>query len=89
MYFSALLWYRVPLTEFLVVERADRTREATRHSGILMPALLNEPYRHRIAVEFSVAGLDRGDDDEDGVHDQRTARKTKPTTARQKNRGAL
>src|SRR2546423_1572226 len=31
--------------------------------------LLNEPNRHRVAVEFSVAGLDGGDDDEDGVQD--------------------
>ena len=30
---------------------------------------MNEPDRHRVAVEFSVAGLDGGDDDEDGVQD--------------------
>jgi hypothetical protein len=30
---------------------------------------LNEPDRHRVAVEFSVARLDGGDDDEDGVQD--------------------
>ncbi len=29
--------------------------------------LLNEPDRHRVAVEFSFAHLDGGDDDEDGV----------------------
>ena len=29
--------------------------------------LLNEPDRHRVAIEFAVARLDRGDDDEDGV----------------------
>ena len=31
--------------------------------------LLNEPDRHRVAIEFSIAGLDRSDDDEDGVQD--------------------
>src|SRR5947207_1641413 len=31
--------------------------------------LLNEPDRHRVAIEFSIAGLDGGDDDEDGVQD--------------------
>ena len=28
---------------------------------------MNEPDGHRVAMEFPVAGLDRGDDDEDGV----------------------
>jgi hypothetical protein len=31
--------------------------------------LLIEPDRHRVAIEFSVARLDGGDDDEDGVQD--------------------
>ena len=30
-------------------------------------ALLDEPDRHRVAVEFSIAGLDGGNDDEGGV----------------------
>ena len=30
-------------------------------------ALLNEPDRHRVAIEFPVACLDGGDDDEDSV----------------------
>src|SRR3954471_13871764 len=33
--------------------------------------LLNEPDRHRVTIEFSVATLDGGDDDEDGVQDQK------------------
>ena len=32
-----------------------------------MHKLLDEPDRHWVAIEFSVARLDRGDDDEDGV----------------------
>jgi hypothetical protein len=32
-------------------------------------ALLNESDRHRVAIEFSVAGLDGGDDGEDNVQD--------------------
>ena len=31
--------------------------------------LLNEPDRHGVAIEFSVARLDGGDDDEDSVQD--------------------
>jgi 2,4-dienoyl-CoA reductase-like NADH-dependent reductase (Old Yellow Enzyme family) len=31
--------------------------------------LLNEPDRHRVAIEFPIARLDRGDDDEDGIQD--------------------
>jgi len=30
---------------------------------------LDEPNRHRVAIEFSLARLDGGDDDEDGVQD--------------------
>jgi len=33
------------------------------------PSLLNEPDRHGVAVKLAVAGLDGGDDDEDGVQD--------------------
>jgi hypothetical protein len=42
--------------------RAQRIGEA-------QSRLLNESDCHRVAVEFSVAGLDGGDDDEDGVQD--------------------
>lgn len=31
--------------------------------------LLNEPDRHRVAIELPIAGLNRSDDDEDGVQD--------------------
>ena len=31
--------------------------------------LLNEPDRHRVAIELSITGLDGGDDAEDGVQD--------------------
>jgi hypothetical protein len=37
--------------------------------------LRDEPDRHWVKIEFSVAGLDGGDDDEDGVQDLKGSRK--------------
>src|SRR5688572_24579966 len=34
-----------------------------------LQGLLQEPDRHRVAIEFSIARLDGGDDDEDRVQD--------------------
>ena len=39
--------------------------------------LLNEPDRHRVAIEFSVARLDGGDDGEDNVQDPKDAQEKK------------
>ena len=36
---------------------------------------MDEPDRHRVAIEFSVARLDGGDDDEDGVQDPKDGEK--------------
>jgi hypothetical protein len=38
---------------------------------------LNEPDRHRVAIEFSVARLDGGDDDEDSVQDPKDGQENK------------
>jgi hypothetical protein len=47
-------------------------------------ALLKEPDGHRVAIEFPVARLDGGDDDEDGVQPPKDRQETKPTRIRQK-----
>ncbi len=49
--------------------------------------LLNEPDRHRIAVEFSVARLDGGDDDEDGVQDPEDGQENEADQDQAKDRG--
>lgn len=48
--------------------------EATKRWGA---PLLDEPDRHRVAVEFAIAGLDGGDDDEDGVQEPEDGQKNK------------
>ncbi len=50
-------------------------------------ALLNEPDRHRVAVEFSVARLDGGDDDEDGVQDPEDGQENEADQDQAKDRG--
>src|SRR5437868_5487254 len=53
----------------------------------LRRALLNEADRHRVAVEFSVAGLDGGDDDEDGVQDPEDEEENEADQDQAKDRG--
>lgn len=49
--------------------------------------LLDEPDRHRVTIEFSVARLDGGDDAEDGVQDPEDGEKNKADQHQAKNRG--
>ena len=49
--------------------------------------LLNEPDRHRVAIEFSVARLDGGDDDEDGVQDPKDGQENEADQDEAKDRG--
>ncbi len=49
--------------------------------------LLNEPDRHRVAVEFPVARLDGGDDDQDGVQDPEDGEENEADQDQAKDRG--
>src|ERR1700674_4726593 len=49
--------------------------------------LLNESDRHRVAIEFSVAGLDGGDDDEDSVQDPKDGQENEADQDQAKDRG--
>ena len=49
--------------------------------------LLDEPDRHRVAIEFSIAGLDRSDDDEDGVQDPKDRQENEADQDQAKDRG--
>ena len=49
--------------------------------------LWNEPDRHRVAIEFSVARLDGGDDDEDGVQDPKDRQEKEADQDQAKDRG--
>ena len=49
--------------------------------------LLNEPDRHRVAIEFSIARLDRSDDDEDGVQDPKDRQENEADQDQAKDRG--
>ena len=51
----------------------------SRGDGPMGAVVLNEPDRHRVAREFSIAGLDGGDDDEDGVQDPKNRQEIMPT----------
>ena len=48
---------------------------------------MNEPDRHRIAIKFSVACLDGGDDNEDGVQDPKDGQENKADQDQAKDRG--
>src|SRR5256714_14770417 len=56
-------------------------------AGFRRVDLLNEPDCHRVAVEFSVAGLDGGDDDEDGVQDPEDGEENEADQDQTKNGG--
>ena len=49
--------------------------------------LLNEPDRHRVAIEFSIAGLDRSNDDQDGVQDPEDRQENEADQDQAKDRG--
>src|SRR5580765_4499577 len=49
--------------------------------------LWNEPDGHRVAIEFSIAGLDGSDDDEDGVQDPKDCQEKEPDQDQAKDRG--
>jgi len=48
---------------------------------------MNEPDRHRVAVEFPVARLDGGDDDQDGVQDPEDGEENEADQDQAKDRG--
>ena len=48
---------------------------------------MNEPDRHRVAIEFSVARLDGGDDGEDNVQDPKDSEKNEADQDEAKDRG--
>ncbi len=50
-------------------------------------ALLNEPDRHRVAIEFSIARLDGGDDGEDNVQDPEDGQENEADQDQAKDRG--
>ena len=49
--------------------------------------LLDEPDRHRVAIKLSVARLDGGDDDEDGVQDPKDGQEKEADQDEAKDRG--
>ena len=49
--------------------------------------LLNEPDCHRVAIEFSIARLDGGDDDEDSVQDPKDGQENEADQDEAKDRG--
>ena len=49
--------------------------------------LLNEPDRHRVTIEFSVARLDGGDDGEDNVQDPKDRQENEPDQDEAEDRG--
>lgn len=49
--------------------------------------LLNEPDRHRVAIEFSIARLDGGDDDKDSIQDPEDRQENEADQDEAKNRG--
>ena len=48
---------------------------------------MNEPDRHRVAIEFSIARLDGGDDDEDGVQHPKNGQEKEANQDQAKDRG--
>jgi len=67
--FSPLDGAEFSLTEFGWPDLPIALEKQARRGGVITRALLNERDRHRVAIEFSVARLDGGDDDEDGAQD--------------------
>ena len=65
-------------------ETLARTRNGISASGFW---LLNEPDRHRVAIKFSIARLDRGDDDEDGIQDPEDSEEKEADQDQAKDRG--
>ena len=48
---------------------------------------MNEPDRHRVAIEFSVAGLDGGDNGEDNIQDPKDGQEKEADQDQAKDRG--
>src|SRR5205085_5232043 len=65
----------------------SRCRSILAAAASLYLALLDEPDRHRVAIEFPVAGLDGGDDDEDGVQDPEDEEENKADQDQAEDRG--
>src|SRR4051812_25652522 len=62
--------------------RAEAARAASRCA-----LLLNKPDRHRVAIELSVARLDRGNDDKDGIQDPKDGEEKEADQDKAKNGG--
>ena len=48
---------------------------------------MNKPDRHRVAIEFSIARLDGGDDDKDGVQDPKDGKENEADQDEAKDSG--